>query len=587
MPNKNLIIDFNDFDQQLKDSVIMMVDDESINTDMIQIHLEDAGYKEFIITNKSDQAMELLRKERPDVLLLDLNMPGITGFDILQEVRADIELKHMPVIILTSSSEAETKLKALELGATDFLSKPADPSEMMLRLRNTLTVKAYQNQLAYYDHITGLPNRRLFLDRLDWAIKDARREKTITSVLHIVFDQLKQINDTLGPRIGEMLIQEISVRLKECLRDNDAVTQNIQDSTTKIAAHLGDGEFTVLLQKIGQTEDAAIVAKRILAVINDVVYIEENDIQLNPSVGISIFPTDGEKAEELLTFASSASNHAQQQDSNNYLFYSKDINEKSLQRIKLTGLLRKAIDNGEMQLYYQPKIETQSNKVAGMEALIRWISPELGFVSPVDFIPLAEETGLIIQIGEWVLYEACRQNMEWQKQGLKGLTVSVNVSGIQLVQQDFSKMVSNILESSGLDPRCLVLEMTESVIMNNPEKIIKLLQQLKRLKLSISIDDFGTGYSSLSYLKKFPLDELKIDRSFIIEIDDDDDDKAIVTAVIAMAHSLGLKVVAEGVEDESQLNFLRTLDCEQIQGFYFSKPLPKEEFAKFVMQNHQ
>ena len=292
----------------------------------------------------------------------------------------------------------------------------------------------------------------------------------------------------------------------------------------------------------------------------------------------------GEKANELLAFASSASSHAQQQGYNNYTFYSKEINTKYLKRMKLTSYLRIAIENGEMQLYYQPKIDTNSEKVVGMEALIRWISPKLGFVSPMNFIPLAEESGLIIPMGKWVLYEACRQTLEWHKQGLEGLSISVNVSSVQLHQQDLPKTVKHALERSGLDPRCLVLEMTESMIMKNPEKIIKVLQQLKNLQLSISIDDFGTGYSSLSYLKKFPLDELKIDRSFIVDIDGDDDDKAIVTAVIAMAHSLGLKIVAEGVENESQLAFLKTLFCDQIQGFYYSKPLPKEEFCRICYE---
>ena len=296
MTEKEQLSDYSDFNKHLKDSSIMMVDDEPINSEITQIHLEDAGYRNFIITDKSEQALQLLRKERPDVLLLDLQMPRISGFDILREMRADNELKHTPVIILTSSTDAEVKLKALEMGATDFLSKPVDPSELTLRLRNTLMVKAYQDQLAYYDNITGLPNRRLFLDRLDWAIKNARRENTAIAILHIVFDKFKQFNDTLGPRIGEVLIQAISGRLIECLRRNDVITQKIQDPfVKKVPAHIGGGEFTVLLPKIKHTEDAAAAAQRILAVINKRFQIEGNDIQLHPSIGISAFPHDGRK----------------------------------------------------------------------------------------------------------------------------------------------------------------------------------------------------------------------------------------------------------------------------------------------------
>jgi EAL domain-containing protein (putative c-di-GMP-specific phosphodiesterase class I) len=250
--------------------------------------------------------------------------------------------------------------------------------------------------------------------------------------------------------------------------------------------------------------------------------------------------------------------------------------------MKLIGYLRNAIDKDELQLYYQPKIDPKLKKVIGMEALIRWVSPELGFIAPADFIPLAEETGLIVPIGEWVLNEACRQTKAWQKDGFDDLTISVNVSSEQFRHQDLSQVVHNALKSSGLEPGFLVLELTESMVMANPEKTIVSLQQLKKQGLAISIDDFGTGYSSLSYLKKFPLDELKIDRSFIMDVDNDTDDKAIVTAIIAMSHSLSLKIVAEGVESEPQLNLLTTLDCDQIQGFYFSKPLPKEEFPLFV-----
>ncbi len=577
--------EYNELHQQLMDSTIMMVDDEQINMEIIQIHLEESGYHNFILTDKSAEAMSIMEKELPDVLLLDLQMPGVSGFDILEAKRADERLRHIPVIILTSSTEAETKLKALELGATDFLSKPVDASELALRLRNTLTVKAYQDQLAYYDASTGLPNRSLFQDRLGWAIKQAERDDSAVAVMHIGIGQFKEINDTFGPKVGDALLKEITQRLKGQLRDSDVVTQQHKNTQSSIAARVGTSEFTVLLPAIGDVENAATVARRILAEMGKVFNFEGNELVIPSSIGIAAYPDDG-NADTLLAKAASATSYAKKQGRNKYQFYSKEINEKSSKRLKLEGYLRKAIDNDELVLYYQPKIDTKTGHVTGMEALIRWISPELGFISPADFIPLAEETGLIVPIGEWVLHEACRQNQAWKLQGLTDLTISVNFSSEQFRGQDIARVVQDAIESSGLDPRCLVLEITESMIMGDPEKNASTLSRLKELKTSISIDDFGTGYSSLSYLKKFPLDELKIDRSFVMDLDTDDDDKAIVTAVIAMAHSLGLKTVAEGVENEAQLAFLKNLKCDQIQGFFYSKPLPKEELPAFVLQKN-
>lgn len=585
MPESESTKEYRELCQKLMDSTIMMVDDEQINMEIIQIHLEEAGYKNFILTDKSEEALSIIEKSRPDILLLDLQMPGVSGFDILGDMRIDESLKHIPVIILTSSTEGDVKLKALEMGATDFLSKPVDASELALRLRNTLTVKAYQDQLAYYDALTGLPNRILFTDRLNWAIKQAGRDGKKVAVINIGFDRFKEINDTFGPKIGDALIKEVAQQMKLQLRESDVVTQKNKDILPSMSARVAVSEFTVLLPSISEVENAAVVARRILSSMSEAYVIDGNELFLPVSIGISAGPDDGADADALISNASSATHYAAQQGRNTYQFYSKEINEKSSKRIKLESHLRKAIENNELVLYYQPKVDSSSGTVVGMEALIRWVSPELGFISPADFIPLAEETGLIVPIGGWVLHEACRQTRAWQLQGFSHLKVSVNVSGEQFASQDIAEVVQGAIDKSELSPSCLVLEITESMIMGDPEKNITTLKRLKDLDVSLSIDDFGTGYSSLSYLKKFPLDELKIDRSFVMDLDTDDDDKAIVTAVVALAKSLGFQTVAEGVENEAQLTLLKELGCSQIQGFFFSKPLPPDEFPDFVNKN--
>lgn len=576
--------EIHDHCQQLKDAKIMMVDDESINMEVIQIYLEEEGYNNFILTDQSTQALEILDRERPDILLLDLMMPEVTGFDILAAMMENNALKHIPVVVLTSSNDAETKLRALGMGATDFLAKPVDSSELILRLKNTLTVKAYHDQLAYFDTVTGLPNRRLFLDRLDWTMQNARREEKAAAVLHVGFDRIHQIYDSFGAKVGDQLIVEVAQRLKVCLRGNDVITRHDEEKQADVPARIGGEEFSIILSTIQKIENAALVAQRIIEAIAEPFFVDGNKLFIKTSIGIASFPADAKEANQLLTRAASATNHALSIGSNNYSFYSKEINQKSAKRLKLEGELRQAIENGELLLQYQPKVDVKSQQVIGSEALIRWNHPKHGMVSPIEFIPLAEETELIVPIGEWVLHEACRQNRSWHLAGFDELTISVNVSSKQFGQPGLMPTVKQALEASGLAPQYLTLELTESVVMENAEKNIATLQHLKELGISISIDDFGTGYSSLSYLKKFPLDELKIDRSFIMDSHKNSDDAAIVSAIISLAHDMDLKVVAEGIEEEEQLLFLKQRYCDQIQGFFFSKPLPQDEFLKYVEQ---
>ncbi|WP_220485916.1 EAL domain-containing protein [Psychromonas sp. SR45-3] len=571
---------------QLKNAVIMMVDDEPILMEILQSFLEDEGYQNFINIEDSTLAMERLKLDQPDILLLDLKMPIVNGFDILKEVRAHDLLKRIPVIVLTSASDAATKLKALELGATDFLAKPVDASELGLRLRNTLTVKAYQDQLAFYDTLTGLPNRARFMDRLDWALMNAIRYKHSVAVMNLSVDRFKEINDTLGPKSGDLLLQQVADRLSGAVRFSDVISHTGRDDLWQNMARISGDEFTLLLPGGSVAEDAAYIAKRLLEVMKDVFFINGHDIFVTASIGIAVYPNDAETADTLMKNTSAATEYAKHKGRDNYQFYSKDINNKAKERLLIESELRRAIEKEEFVVHYQPKINTQTALVTGMEALVRWQHPVKGLLSPFYFIEIAEKSGLIPAIGEWVIHEACRQNKEWQDQGLGHFTISVNVSPQQFNAKHIEKTMEAAI-SSGMDMQYLIIEITEGMLMGDEERAIEVMKEIRKQGPLLSIDDFGTGYSSLSYLKRFPLNELKVDRAFIIDVPEKRDDCAIVRAIVAMAHSLELSVVAEGIENSEQLEFLKGIGCDVIQGFYFSKPLPADEFEQYVLTKNK
>ena len=566
--------------KKLLEALVMMVDDEPLNIEVTQIHLEEAGYTRFVSTSNPLEALDLIVEHRPDVLLLDLMMPGMSGLEILAAMGDRDILRDLPTIILTSSKESAVKLQALELGATDFLAKPVDPSELLLRLRNTLAAKAYRDRLANYDLLTGLPNRNTFVERLDWALRHANRYSHSGAVLQIGLDEFKRVNEALGPALGDALLQSVAQRLEKCLRDTDTVGRLDDDSALPSLSRLSGDEFTVLLPVIRNGDDAAHVGQRLLEAIAEPFHMSEHEINVTCSIGISVFPTDGVGVDTILKNAGAAMQHAKERGKNFAVFYSGDLNARALQRLQLTAQLRRALERDELVLHYQPKVDVKSGSIVGAEVLVRWQHPERGMVPPGEFIPLAEENGLIVPLGEWVLRNACSQIREWQQAGYRVPCVSVNVSSHQFRQGDLTEVVWSVLENAGVDSRHVCLELTEGVIMENAQANIETLRALKAMGVKLSIDDFGTGYSSLSYLSRFPLDELKIDRSFIMQIKAADDRAAIVTAIIAMAHSLGLSVVAEGIETEPQLAFLGAQGCDEYQGYFKSKPLPANEFTE-------
>lgn len=568
-------------DTPFQDAVIMMIDDEPLVMEVLQTCLEEHGYRFFSKIEDSNLAVEAIFNERPDVVLLDLNMPGVDGFAILQELRKHPDTKFLSVIVLTSSNDSNTKLKALELGATDFLAKPVDRSELVLRLKNTLTVKAYQDQLAFYDTLTQLPNRKLFLDRLEWSIKCAIREGGQVAVLNIAIDRFQQVNELLGTQAGDELLVEVSRRMLKSLRETDTVSRGGQEAAWRNIARLSGDEFSVLLTDLKSSGQIVAIAERLRHALREPFHIKQREVYITVSIGIALFPKDADTTDTLMKHAGAATAYAKEKGRDCYQFFSAEINAAAQQRMNVEHSLRRVLERNELTLYYQPKICANTGAVKGAEALLRWRHPQRGFIPPYEFIPVAEDSGMITQIGEWVLRRACEQSVLWQKMGLGDLSMSVNVSAQQFRDNKFPATVQKVISDTGMNPEMLILEITEGVLMGDRDRVGDLLFKIKTIGALLSIDDFGTGYSSLSYLKTFPIDELKIDRSFIIDTPSDGDSAAIVRTIVAMARSLDLQVVAEGVEEEPQLQFLRELSCDQIQGYYFAKPMPAAEFEAF------
>ena len=568
--------------EKLKHSSIMIVDDEPINIDVVQAFLEEDGYTEFVTVEDSREVLETLEKKAPDLLLLDLMMPHISGFEILQLIRSQDKFKFLPVIILTAATDTANKLQALELGATDFLAKPLDQSELSLRVRNTLAAKAYQDQLAYYDPITRLPNRQLFQEELSWALENNRRDHEQVVLLSIEIDSFASVKDTVGVDAGDQALRVIAQRIEWVVRNSDIVGVVGMEANVKLRLfHFGSYVFAVLLSHIANAESAAPVADRILEEIKLPIKIGARELGFTASIGIASYPNDSHEATDLMRLASRAMDYVKQRGGNQLQFSSSAISSMYEKHMKLETDLRRALKNQEFLLYYQPQLDLISGVVTGAEALLRWDSPE-GFIPPNDFIPLAEKTGLILPIGEWALTEACRQLKEWQQLEKGPLHLSCNISVKHLSDDQFISKVKNIIDASGIDPQFLTLELIESVMIEDVEEKIELLNQLKALGVKLSIDDFGTGYSSFSYLRKLPIDELKIDRSFVMEITTHPASRAIVSTIVYLARNLNLLTVAEGIEKPEELEFMRKHGCELFQGFYYSPAVPNDQFLNLL-----
>jgi len=694
-------------------SLILIADDDPTMRGFLRESLEAEAFK-VIEAVDGAQAVSLFTSQKPDLILLDVSMPGMDGFEACAAVRRLPGGDVTPVLMLTGLDDYESVSKAYEAGATDFSVKPINVLVLvhriryMLRARRTLDkmlqseerlakaqrlarlgnwewdlksgelhwseemyhlfgidpgnwaptrdkqlervhpadkdavsralVEALRNLrpysldfrinlpdgtersvheeaevifdknrtavrmlgatqdisdrkevegqirlLAYYDGLTLLPNRRLFMEKLDLALENARRREGSLAVLFLDLDRFKQINDTLGHSAGDRLLQGVAERLRKCLRSSDAVARGEALNATDDVARLGGDEFIVSITNVTRGEDAARVARRLQESLEQPFKLDENEVFVTASIGISLFPQDGTDLESLLKNADAAMYHAKDAGRSNYQFYSKSMNAAALQKLTLENKLRRALEREEFQLYFQPQIDVRSWSIIGAEALIRWRHPDLGLVQPAEFIGLAEETGLILPIGEWVLRTACAQAKAWQDAGHGPLVMAVNISGRQFRGKNLAQTIGQTIGACALDPRRIELEITESVLMRSVDETVNTLKALRTMGPRIAVDDFGTGYSSLSYLRRFPIDTLKLDQSFIQDSVKDRGTAAIVAGVIDMAHGLGLEVIAEGVETAEQRTLLFQDGCHIMQGYLFGRPVPAPEFEQLLV----
>lgn len=567
-------------------SNILIVDDEPSVRDLLFAILSE----KYTCTGaaSAEQALSFLEHETFDLVISDINMGGMSGIELIS--RAVASSPDTVVMMISGNQTIDSPIEAIRSGAFDYLRKPFDIDQVEIAVDRAIThaellvsKRKHEdnleqlvaertgrlNFLAYNDPLTRLPNRASFEEKLSRILSERRPESRV-AVFFVSLDRFKGLRDTLGHTTSDRLLKEVADRL-------DGLTS--KDVST---ARFGGDEFILLLTN--KTADeissfADVVSKAFEASFS----VGEYNIFISISIGISQTPDGGDDAQTLLRNAGAALSHARNQGGSKHQFYTSGIHEKAVKRLALENDLRKALKLNEFELYYQPKIDINTEQVVGMEALIRWNHPDFGLIPPMDFIPLAEETGFILPLGEWILRTACTQTKIWHDKGFE-LNVAVNISAAQFQQKDLARKIAAIVHESGLEPQFLNLEITESSIMNDTIDAIEVLQKLRKMGMTISIDDFGTGHSSLQYLKHLPMDVLKIDKSFVDDVTTNPDDAAIVMAIVTLAHSLRLKVVAEGVETEEQLNFLQLLTCDEWQGYLFSKPVQTEAFERLLVK---
>lgn len=580
---------------------ILVVDDDQ-NVRLLTRKCLEAENMTVVEASNGLEALDIFTQERPDLVFLDVEMPGMSGLEACKRIRAMPQGESIPIMIVTGSDDRDSIDAGFQAGATQYKTKPVNWSllgrdvQYMLRASNAFnSLKRQEDRLrylAYYDPLTSLPNRRSFNEQLNRILKRAARHRSSAALMFIDLDHFKRINDSIGHARGDSLLVEIAKRLTNELREDDAINYFTENSAevdtppvgTEIA-RLGGDEFTVVLSDVDTPADIEKVARRILDSLSEPIALQSHNPVVTPSIGIAIYPQDGRDPDTLIRNADTAMYVAKAEGRACYRFYDEEMNAKAVEQLKMEEELRDAMRNHELELRYQPQVDSNSGTVVSMEALVRWKHPTRGMVSPQEFIPVAESTGLIIELGEWVMDEVARHCLYWDSLGLKSFRVCVNISPLQFNQSHLADWVADFLNRSGLQPGRLELELTESAIMTDAETNIVKLADLKSLGVDLAVDDFGTGYSSLSYLKRFPIDTLKIDQSFVADLETPDG-AAIVDAILALAKTLNLRVIAEGIENEHHLAHLVRRGCDLLQGFYFARPLYPEDVPSMLRENY-
>jgi diguanylate cyclase (GGDEF)-like protein len=554
---------------------ILLVEDNPGDAKLVEVMLKkphETSYRLHIVGTMA-AALEKVNDEKFQVALLDMNLPDGHGIENVIALRT--HAVDLPIVILSGEDNESFALDAVKAGAQDYLIKGKINEWQLSRALNYAIERKHMQDdivhLAHHDHLTGLANRSLFQSRIEHAVQLATRRNEMLSLLYIDLDNFKPINDALGHDAGDQLLIKVAERLNCIVRETDTV------------ARLGGDEFAVILEGIDCKQNVVMVIEKILQGLSELYEVDGNNLFITTSIGVVYYPDHGTTISDLIKNADSAMYQAKKSGRNKYVFYeNKYSNSNNKEKINLNNQLRRAVSDDEFFLQYQPKVDISTNSISGTEALLRWDHPEHGLIYPTRFIPLLEKNGMISKVGNWVLKSACEQHMSWQKEGLPVGKIAVNLSGQQLLQKDFSKSVDNILNETGLSPELLEVELTESILIQNTNLTMSILETLKSMGVSIAIDDFGTGYSSFNYLKKYLVDTLKIDRSFIMDVASKRREAAITSAIIKLAQDLGMNVIAEGVENYEQLHFLKENNIDEIQGYYFSPPVNAESISGMI-----
>ncbi len=568
----NVVSLFSDTQKYEERPVVVLADDDPSIRLMVRHVLES---EDFDIIEASDglEAIKAVEKHHPALILLDAVMPGIDGFTTCQQIK-EKGYTDIPVMMITGLDDDASVERAYEVGAIDFITKPIKWAVLKHRVKSVVAKVIAERKvqlLAYRDNLTGLPNRLLFADRLEQAVKRSERSRTSMALMLIDIDDFKLVNDSFGHDAGDKLIKAVGELISKSLRRADTI------------ARLGGDEFAVVIEGIDGPDDAISIADNLTTILEHNVRLDDQETYTSASIGIAVYPGDGEDARTLLKNADTAMFRAKENGRHCFQFYKPEMSVSAMERLDLENSLKAAFENDEFLIHYQPIIDIHKNEVVGVEALLRWQHPDKGMIQPADFINVVEDCGLIVALGEWLIFSVCKQVKVWHDAGLENQNVSINLAPRQFKEQDLVALFTQALAENNLDGSSLSVEVTERTLIDNIGEVESTLKKLRGMGVKILLDDFGTGYASLAYLKEFPVDVVKIDRAFVTGIPDNEEDSTIVDAIAGLTRGLKLALHAEGVENERQLNVLKSIGCQYGQGYYWSKPLPGDEYEQFYM----